>query len=560
MKLMIAIIACTLILMAATPRSAHALPAPADRTRFSSSDAVRLYAAGRLLEERGDSQAATDEYYRALVADPRAGAIARRVSELASRAGDTARSLEFARRALVSDPGDARALWLAGVAHFEQGQRTQALAELEAAMRADSNRIEYAQALAHVAQEMERLDVEREALRRLIALSEENSEAWFQLAAIDAREARYAEADSALEVASRLNSDRPGTDFLGGWIAESTGRDSVAIERYRRHLAAHDADQTTRRRLVTLLARQRRFDEAYREARRVSRSREGDADALLVEAELAFQSGASKAGQGILDRLVREHPGDAELHGRLIGLLARQERNRESQALAEHWAAAHPGDFRGAMLRARAAMLAADGTLALEQARAAVTMAPDSIETHALLGRILQRQRRWAEAESLWAAVVDRFPGDSGAALEIAFCREQLGDIAVAERAVRELLRREPGNAEAQNSLGYLLADHNRELPEAERLIRRAIAQQPDNGSFVDSLGWVLFRLGRLDEARSQLERAVDLTGEDPVVLEHLGDVYNKLDFKGLARQQYRRSLLRDSSNARVRGKLEEGR
>ena len=81
----------------------------------------------------------------------------------------------------------------------------------------------------------------------------------------------------------------------------------------------------------------------------------------------------------------------------------------------------------------------------------------------------------------------------------------------------------------ALNFLGYLLADHDRRLrPEA--LILKALVHDPDNGAYIDSLGWVYYRLGRLPEARIQLERAVDLTGGDPVVREHLGDVYRDLN------------------------------
>jgi hypothetical protein len=40
------------------------------------------------------------------------------------------------------------------------------------------------------------------------------------------------------------------------------------------------------------------------------------------------------------------------------------------------------------------------------------------------------------------------------------------------------------------------------------------------------------------------------------VVHEHLGDVYNDLRLFDLAKEQYRKSLARDATNQRVRGKL----
>jgi Flp pilus assembly protein TadD len=101
-----------------------------------------------------------------------------------------------------------------------------------------------------------------------------------------------------------------------------------------------------------------------------------------------------------------------------------------------------------------------------------------------------------------------------------------------------------------------MLADHDVRLEEAEGMIALAVQKEPDNGAFIDSMGWVYYRLGRLDEARRLLERAVDLTGNDPVVREHLGDVYKSLNLKDLAMEQYRLSLATDSGNQRVRNKL----
>ena len=140
---------------------------------------------------------------------------------------------------------------------------------------------------------------------------------------------------------------------------------------------------------------------------------------------------------------------------------------------------------------------------------------------------------------------------------DLAACREKPGDLAGAEAAVRDVLRREPDNPTALNVLGYLWADHNRNLGQAVELIARALAQDPDNGAFLDSLGWAYYRLGRLGDAQVQLERAARLTGGDPVVLEHLGDVYNDLALKDLAREQYRQCLAGDPANGRVRAKLD---
>jgi tetratricopeptide (TPR) repeat protein len=123
------------------------------------------------------------------------------------------------------------------------------------------------------------------------------------------------------------------------------------------------------------------------------------------------------------------------------------------------------------------------------------------------------------------------------------------GKAAEAEAELRSILEVDPDHAAACNDLGFHLADQSRNLDEAERLIRNAIAQdrfytkklgsvERDNAAYIDSLGWVLFRRGRLADARLELERAAALPdgANDAAVWDHLGDVLFRLNEKAKAK------------------------
>ena len=61
-----------------------------------------------------------------------------------------------------------------------------------------------------------------------------------------------------------------------------------------------------------------------------------------------------------------------------------------------------------------------------------------------------------------------------------------------------------------------------------------------DNAAFIDSLGWVLFRRGRFQDALQELQKAAALQdGNDPVIWDHLGDVYFRLDQPAKARESW---------------------
>lgn len=551
------VVAGAMLLFAATSTASPAPPGPDSTGVFTPSDlALRAYAQGRLLEVRGAYRDALAEYFRAYVLDQRSLPVVRRVADLAARLGENETALEYAERALRIDSQDPRSLWIKGSTLFNLGREKEALGALEAAVSADSTQLEYVQTLGRVAEQLDSIVIVERAYSRAVVLDEDDGENWFQLAAAQARLGRFAEAERNLAHAAELAPMRPGQLFLQAWIQESLGRADRAIGLYEHHLEVHPMDQAARRRLVHLYSQKSRWNDAYAQARQVSKADPGNFDALLVEADLAFRAKHSEAGMSAVRRLAELAEEDPSRIGGAAALLARNGHKADAIRIVDGWSSRHPGNLRGVLLASRIRALAGDSQGAIQLARRAVEAAPDSILPREVLARLYQDQKRFGDAEQVLLEGRRRVPGDFGLSLDLATCREEKGDTQGAEAAARDAVRIDPDNARVLNFLGYLLADHNRELEEAKSLILRAVSQDPDNGAFVDSLGWVYYRLGRLADAREQLERAIQLDVGDPVVHEHLGDVYRDLKMFDQAKDQYRQCLSGDASNARVRAKL----
>jgi Flp pilus assembly protein TadD len=116
-------------------------------------------------------------------------------------------------------------------------------------------------------------------------------------------------------------------------------------------------------------------------------------------------------------------------------------------------------------------------------------------------------------------------PDDQTVVYQYAHALDKSGRAADAESALRGLLARDPKDANALNSLGYMFAERGERLDEAVDLLQRAVKLEPGNPSFLDSLGWAYFRQGKLDLAEGPLAQAAAKVPDNSVIQDHLGDL-----------------------------------
>jgi tetratricopeptide (TPR) repeat protein len=145
-----------------------------------------------------------------------------------------------------------------------------------------------------------------------------------------------------------------------------------------------------------------------------------------------------------------------------------------------------------------------------------------------------------------------RCPGHPDLLYQKAILLEKAGRTEAAISQLEHLYHDRPEDGTITNALGFLLADHNRELSRADRLIEAALKSEPDNPAILDSLGWVYYRRGLPQQALPLLERAFRLA-QDGDIGAHWGEVLWALGEKSRARDAWNRALIADPDNALVR-------
>lgn len=182
----------------------------------------------------------------------------------------------------------------------------------------------------------------------------------------------------------------------------------------------------------------------------------------------------------------------------------------------------------------------------------AVRLAPKQPEPHIVLGLAYLQSEQFEKASQAFEEGIRHNPKSADLHFNLGTAYDKLNRFEDVVRAMETALSLDPHHADAMNYLGYSYAERGIKIDQAVSLTRQAVALKPDNGYYVDSLGWAFYKSGLLAEALTEIKRAVALVGDDPVIYEHLGEIYMKQEKLSDAREAWLHSLELDPSNEKL--------
>lgn len=180
---------------------------------------------------------------------------------------------------------------------------------------------------------------------------------------------------------------------------------------------------------------------------------------------------------------------------------------------------------------------------------------PENIEIYKSLGAIYLQQKKLKQAEGIFKLIIKLAPADPEAYFYLGSIYYDLKEYLSAEKELKKAIKLKPDYHEALNFLGYAYLEQDRNIDPAGVMIKQALVAEPENGAYLDSLGWFYYKKRNLKEALSYLEKAAYFLS-DPVVYDHLGDVFLKLGNSDSAQLNWEKSLKLNSGQDQVKAKL----
>jgi tetratricopeptide (TPR) repeat protein len=506
--------------------------------------------------------------------------------------GEMDRALEAYRKVLNVDPGQAQlAARVAGLL-IQQDDFPQAIDVLKDAIKANPNNAEPYQQLAFIyLKYLKKTDQAIDYANRAIAINPADAEGYQRLVEIEVVAGQEKKALEVLDRAAKVSSNDPAFWMRLGklYMAILFKSDSQpkpdelkkTNEIFKKAAEHAGDDPAVLKEIADYYAASQQLKEAIPLYLRVLELQPDDANAREKLATGFILTNQRDKAVEMLEQIIKEHPEKYQSYDLLAQVLddearSLQRANRLEEAKAKFAKVAanyeqsllinpnHPSTYLHLAELLLGPLRDADRAVKLlTEARRRFPGAPEIVYYLAIAQREAKQSQQAVATfeEALHEAQLDedddvinaKFYFNYGAAAEQAGLYEKAADL------LRKSIALDPANsAEAYNYIGYMWADHNMNLDEAEAMIKRALESEPNNASYLDSLGWVEFRKGKFDQALSDLLRAAKaVEHDDPVVFEHIGDTYLKLNRVPEALDAWQKALALDPKNKTLAAKIE---
>ena len=497
-------------------------------TQKDPKDVASLVMLGRLDRVLDDSVSAEAAFKQAMTAEPDNEDAVVGLASVYSDRGDAKSASALLEKLNQKDPSP-RALVILANNYESMHEYSLAADAYKKAIELDANRVELKEAMAQDQALAGRYDDALKTYQEILQASPQDPKPFLRMAQIYREQKKTTEARQMIEKAKALDPEDPEIRFFEVSLLVDEGKTAEAIPILKKLLdstsrQSYDQQQKLVRvqmleRLGTLYRGNEQYDEAVEAFRQIS-ALDPDltprAEAQVIDTYRLSRNYAK--AQQASDAAAKKYPDDRTLAEVRAELLADQ--GKTDQSIAELKKLLNGKNDREIYLQMADAYQKAKNYNEMAKAvDAADKLSISKDDKTAVLfvrGEMLERQKKFDQAERVFRQVIDA----------------------------------DPSNASALNYLGYMLADQNTRLQEAQDLIRKAVNLDPNNYAFLDSLGWVYYRMNKLDDAEQELSRSVQLMSKDPTIHDHLGDVYFKQGKTKEAIAEWQSSLRAFNSSA----------
>lgn len=506
---------------------------------------------GEIAGQRGELKLSA-EAYADLATRTRDARVARRATEVALYARQSALALKNATLWLELEPDSTKALQTVASLLVSAGRLNEAKPHLNAWIKTGKGGEVFLQLHGLLAKQKDRQAV-LDLVTDLAAGYPSVPEARLAVAQAAWQAGQAAKALEALDDALRLRADWDAAALFKAQVLQKADGEEASLAFYKGYLAAHPSARDVRLAYAKQLARAGNFTDSRAQFEFITKETPDDPEAHFAVGLMAMQTNdLDGAKASFLKALELKHPeeGNVRIY---LGQLA-ETRNDLEEALT--WYKSVDGGRAQFDAQLRYALVLGKLGRMTEARGWLAGLSPSSdmerlqlVQTEA---QMLREARDYQGVFDVLSKGLEQMPDSPELLYDRAMAAEKVNHLDDLEKDLRRLIQLKPDYAHAYNALGYTLADRTARIPEALELLDKALKLEPNDPFILDSMGWALFKAKRYGEAVDYLRRAYGAKS-DPEIAAHLGEALWVKGDKDEARQIWKSGLQTHPDNEILR-------
>ncbi len=188
----------------------------------------------------------------------------------------------------------------------------------------------------------------------------------------------------------------------------------------------------------------------------------------------------------------------------------------------------------------------------------AVTINPGDVMALSALGYTLNQLKEDDEALKYLNRALDIDPNNMQVLGMAGLIYENKKNYDQSDKLYQKALKVDSTDAQILNNYAYSLSERGTDLDKALNMAKIAVEKEPKNSSYLDTMGWIYYKLGDYGKAAKYIEDAIECGEKSVTLYEHLGDVYVKLNKKEKALFNWKKALLIEPGNEKLKLKIEK--
>lgn len=452
-----------------------------------------------IYRKAGKNQSTIDELRLALEYHPNDTDILYELARTFTSQGELLKSNELYNR-LIKIQGSSINLHLQKLKNFRDlGMRDSSVAQLQKIRDLDPDNLSTLQLLSDYYQQMNRMEEAKEVLKSALKKNRRNPKTLIMLSDIYRSESQW---DSMAVMLKDIMSDT---------LVSADSKLTVARYMYS-HFKQNSGNPDVRDATGTVLEQFRQTEHDFGQAHEMS-------------AEFYVQTKQNELALDALEKTTELMPSSDSAWRQRLQLLLSAGKTKEAIAAGEKAAEEIPQDAIILYFLGNAYLTNGDNAKAVERLVEAADLPARKQLKSSILGSL----------------------GDAYAGLE------RWDEVF---ESYEKSLEMDSGNPVVLNNYAYFLSLREKELKKAQQMAQKALELDPENPSYLDTMGWIYFKQEDFEKARKYIKASLDSGRESAEVMEHMGDVMDKLNKPDEAKLWWEKALETDSTRTYLKDKI----